>query len=157
MKLIKTADKYNSALKRRELVFFIDHVSSGTPRLYDVKKVIAQEYNTNEEDVYVLKLKTLTGTNRTSGIAEIYDQTHRGKVLVAEHIKKRNLPQTVNHQIILLNINNQLLRPTHHTQHEFFRAFPSFSDFFLQFITLPVKNINGGFFTNVYLAVINCD
>ena len=92
MKLIKSADKYNSALKRRELVFLIDHVSSGTPRLYDVKKVIAQEYNANEEDVYVLKLETLTGTNRTSGIAEIYDQTHRGKVLVAEYIKKRNLP-----------------------------------------------------------------
>ncbi len=92
MKLVKTADKYNPALKRRELVFFIDHVLSGTPRLYDVKKIIAQEYNTNEEKVYVLKLETLTGTNRTTVIAEIYDQTERGKVLVAEHIKKRNLP-----------------------------------------------------------------
>lgn len=92
MKLVKTADRYNSALKRRELVFFIDHVLSGTPRLYDVKKIIAQECNTNEEKVYVLKLETLTGTNRTTGIAEIYDQTERGKALVAEHIKKRNLP-----------------------------------------------------------------
>lgn len=92
MKLIKTADRYNSALKRRELVFFVDHVSSGTPRLYDVKKLIAQECNTNEEEVYVLKLETLTGTNRTTVIAEIYDQKERGEALVAEHIKKRNLP-----------------------------------------------------------------
>ena len=92
MKLVTTSDKYNSALQRRELVFFMDHVSSGTPRLYDVKKIIAQEYKTNEEKIYVLKLETLTGTNRTTGIAEIYDQTERGKVLVAEHIKKRNLP-----------------------------------------------------------------
>jgi ribosomal protein S24E len=92
MKLVKTSDKYNSALKRRELAFFIDHMSSGTPRLYDVKKIIAQEYNTNEEKIYILKLETLTGTNRTTGIAEIYDQTERGKALVAEHIKKRNLP-----------------------------------------------------------------
>ena len=92
MKLVKTVDKYNSALKRRELVFFIDHVLSGTPRLYDVKKIIAQEYNTNEEKIYVLKLETLTGTNRTTVIAEIYDQKERGETLVAEHIKKRNLP-----------------------------------------------------------------
>lgn len=92
MKLVKTSDKYNSALKRRELAFFMDHVSSGTPRLYDVKKIIAQEYNTNEDKIYILKLETLTGTNRTTGIAEIYDQIERGKALVAEHIKKRNLP-----------------------------------------------------------------
>jgi ribosomal protein S24E len=91
MKLVKKSDRYNSALKRRELIFFTDHMSAGTPRLYDVKKTIAQEYNTNEENVFVLKLETLRGTNRTSVIAEIYDQTERGKELVTEHIKKRNL------------------------------------------------------------------
>ena len=77
MKLVKTSDRYNSALKRRELVFFLDHISSGTPRLYDVKKIIANEYDTNEEKVFVLKLETLKGTNRTTGIAEIYDQKER--------------------------------------------------------------------------------
>ena len=91
MKLIKTSEKYNHVLQRRELVFFIDHISSGTPRIYDVKKTIAQEYNTNEENVFVLKLETLTATNRTTAIAEIYDQKERGKELVAEHIQKRNL------------------------------------------------------------------
>ncbi len=91
MKLVKTSDSYNSVLKRRELIFFIDHVLSGTPRLYDIKKIISQEYNINEEKIYILKLETLTGTNRTTGIAEIYDQTERGKELVAEHIIKRNL------------------------------------------------------------------
>ena len=92
MKVVKISDRYNSALKRRELVFFIDHMSAGTPRLNDVKKTIAQEYKIHEENVFVLKLETLTGTNRTSGIAEIYDQKERGEEIVAEHIKKRNLP-----------------------------------------------------------------
>jgi ribosomal protein S24E len=91
MKIKKTSERYNPALKRKELVFFIDHVSSGTPQLYDVKKKLTKDYSTNEDNVYILKLNTLTGTNRTIGIAEIYDHIEDGKSLISEHIKMRNL------------------------------------------------------------------
>jgi ribosomal protein S24E len=91
MKLKKVSDRYNPAFKRRELAFFIDHASSGTPRLYDVRKTLAEEHNVNEEHVYVLKLNTLTGTNRTRGTAEIYDQPEMAEALVAEYVKVRNL------------------------------------------------------------------
>jgi len=92
MKLKKTSESYNSVFKRRELVFFIDHVSSGTPRLYDVRKSLAKEYNANEDNVYILKLNTLAGTNQTLGIAVIYDHLERAEALIAKHIKMRNLP-----------------------------------------------------------------
>lgn len=92
MKLKKTSERYNPVFKRRELTFFIDHVSSGTPKLYDVRKLIADENKINEDNVYVLKLNTLLGTNRTIGMAEIYDDPERAKALIAEYIQIRNLP-----------------------------------------------------------------
>ena len=48
--------------------------------------------NINEEKIYILKLETQRGTNRTIGTAEIYDHIERGKALVTDHIQKRNLP-----------------------------------------------------------------
>jgi len=92
MKLKKTSERYNPIFKRRELIFFIDHASSGTPRLYDVRKLIADENSMNEDSVYVLKLNTLLGTNRTIVMAEIYDDPERAKALIAEYIQLRNLP-----------------------------------------------------------------
>jgi len=40
--------------------------------------------------VYITKLKSLTGTTRTQGQAEIYDSLEVAQALVPKHIHKRN-------------------------------------------------------------------
>ena len=92
MEIKKTSDKYNQLLGRREITFFIEHYSEGTPKLYDVRKALAQVYGKDEDSVYVIKLKTSTGTNKTIGEAEIYDKSERAQSVIPKHIQLRNSP-----------------------------------------------------------------
>lgn len=85
-----SSEKVNPLLDRREISFHIDHDFEGTPRLFDVKKAIALICGVNEELVYVIKLKTLTGINRTIGKAEIYYDAEKARLLVPKHIQLRN-------------------------------------------------------------------
>ena len=68
-------ESYSPIFKRKELLFFVDHSSLSSPKLYDVKKSLIAKYNTGEDTVFVIKLKTKAGTNRTYGRAEIYDSS----------------------------------------------------------------------------------
>lgn len=91
MKIIKTFEKYNQFLNRNELVFILNHISSETPKLYDVRKELAEMYNVELDVVYIKKLETLTCTNKTNGEAEVYDTPERARRLVPKHIQLRNL------------------------------------------------------------------
>ena len=93
MEIKKTLDKYNQLLGRREITFFIEHYSEGTPKLYHVRKAIAQLYSKDEDSVYVIKLQTSTGTNKTIGEAEIYDKSERAQSIIPKHIQLRNAPE----------------------------------------------------------------
>jgi ribosomal protein S24E len=77
MDVKKSSEKNNQFLKRKELAFFIDHHSQGTPQLFEVRTAIASMYGVNQDLVYVLNLKTLTGTAHS---------------LLPKHIQLRNLP-----------------------------------------------------------------
>lgn len=90
MEVVKTAEKYNSLLERKEISFSIDH-SNGTPSLFNVKKAVASMCGVSEELVYIIKLETLTGTNKTVGKAEIYEKPEAAHLLVPTHIQSRNL------------------------------------------------------------------
>jgi ribosomal protein S24E len=90
MKLIKTSENANALLGRKEVTFVIDHQTSGTPALVKVREAVASLYSANIELVYITKLKSLTGTTRTQGQAEIYDSLEVAQALVPKHIHKRN-------------------------------------------------------------------
>jgi ribosomal protein S24E len=92
MSVRTTYEKRNPLLGRREVAFFVDHPRKGTCRLYEVRKAIAEKLGVDERVVYVTKLKTVTGTNRSQGAVEIYDSADRADALVPAHIKARNLP-----------------------------------------------------------------
>ncbi len=91
MELIKTSEKYNPLLKRKELTFLVKHPASASPPLFEVKKNLAALFNAQEEAVYVMKLSGITGTNQTKGEAEIYDDPRRAKQIVPQYIQARNL------------------------------------------------------------------
>lgn len=91
MDIKTTHEKYSEVFKRKEVIFYVDHMSSGTPPLYEVRKALAENYSVNVNGIYIIKLVTLTGTNRTKGIAEIYEDPEKAKDLIPEHVQKRNL------------------------------------------------------------------
>jgi ribosomal protein S24E len=93
MKLIKTSENDNTLLGRKEVTFIIDHQTLGTPTLVKVREAVASLYSVKIELVYIIKLKSLTGTTRTQGQAEIYDSLEVAKALVPKHIHNRSLLQ----------------------------------------------------------------
>jgi len=92
MEITPTRDIYNPVLRRREVTFFVNHGVAATPRLYDVRKLLASRYGSGEELVYIRKFETLTGTTRAVGEAEVYDSVEDARILVPKHIVARNLP-----------------------------------------------------------------
>jgi ribosomal protein S24E len=92
MDVKKSSEKINPLLKRKEITFFLDHDAQGTPPLYEVRTAIASLYAVNDDLVYVMNLRTLAGTNRTVGEAEIYDPPGTTRSLLPPHIHRRNQP-----------------------------------------------------------------
>ena len=86
------SESYNLVFKRKEVSFFIDHSAQGSPKLYDVRKSLIEKYGADESSVYVVKLETRTGTNRSYGKAEIYESTETAVKVVPKHIQRRNTP-----------------------------------------------------------------
>ncbi len=91
MEIRITRDAYNPLLRRKEVSFFVDHASSSTPKLYDVRKAIAVRFGAQEDIVFVRNLETLTGTTRAVGEAEVYDSAEDAKVLVRSYLFDRNV------------------------------------------------------------------
>lgn len=92
MDITKISEFYNPLFKRMELLFSIDNVSQSTPRLYEVRTSLAKKHNASEDMVYILRLYTETGTNRSYGKAEIYDSAETAKKTIPQHIQMRNAP-----------------------------------------------------------------
>lgn len=90
MKIIKTSEKSNLLLERKELTFIVDHQSQGTPKLTEIRANLASMFEVSEELIYVIKLDTSTGTNRTLGEAEIYEKIDHARSIVPTHIQLRN-------------------------------------------------------------------
>jgi len=83
--------KKNPLLNRKEVDFLIEQYSKTTPSRLEVKRKIAAELKSPEETVFVKKMQTLTGSNITVGIANIYENIKHADLIEAKHIKKRNI------------------------------------------------------------------
>ncbi len=85
--------KDNPVLKRKEITFSIEHGPKGkTPARLEVKKNLAAGLGINDELVFVEKMKTMTGTNTSVGIANAYEKKEQAASIEPEHIIKRNSP-----------------------------------------------------------------
>jgi small subunit ribosomal protein S24e len=91
VKIIST--KENPLLKRREVGFRIEQSSPAkTPLRLDVKKAVAAELKIGDELVFVKRMRTLTGTNTTVGVANAYETVEQARLIEPEYILKRNSP-----------------------------------------------------------------
>jgi len=87
----KKSEEYNSLVKRKEVEFEIGHVNEGTPGRSDVILCLASEYKVKKEVIVLKRIVTESGTNTTSGYAEIYDNVKRLRKFIQEHIRKRSI------------------------------------------------------------------
>jgi small subunit ribosomal protein S24e len=86
--------KKNPLLNRKEVDFLIEQKTK-TPSRLEIKKNIADKLKISEEIVFVKKMQTLTGSNITVGIANIYETPKHADLIESNHIKKRNQPQEI--------------------------------------------------------------
>lgn len=91
MNIKKTSEKYNPLLERKEIQFSIDHPSSGTPQLYQTRVSLANLLKIKQDQVYIIKMKTSPGVNRTIGEAEVYDTAEKARQIIPDYIHKRNM------------------------------------------------------------------
>ncbi len=93
MKVKIVSQEYNPLLKRKEIVFKVEHAETGgTPPRFEVRKKLASKLKTKLELVYVKKMETKTGTMIAVGEANAYDSVEQAKLLEPEHIVARNVP-----------------------------------------------------------------
>ena len=86
--------KNNPLLNRKEVDFLVETKTQvKTPSRANIKKSIADQMKISEEIVFIKKMQTLTGSNMTVGIANVYDSTTQANLIEADHIRKRNLLQ----------------------------------------------------------------
>lgn len=89
-----TSKKENPLLKRKEVSFKIEQgLQMKTPLRLEVKKALAVELKVSDDLVFVKKMRTLTGTHTTIGVANVYESIEQAKCIEPEYILKRNSPQ----------------------------------------------------------------
>ena len=95
MKVKIVSTNQNSLLRRKEVKFRVEQgVKGKTPTRLEVKRTIAAELKTNEEMVFIKKMKTMTGTNTAIGIANTYETLEQAKFIEPDYIRKRNSPSS---------------------------------------------------------------
>lgn len=93
MKIKVTSQQYNPLLKRKEIIFEVNHEETkGTPSRLEIRKKLAEKLKTNIELLYVRKVETKTGTMLAAGEANLYDSPEQVKLVEPEHIITRNTP-----------------------------------------------------------------
>ena len=92
MKVNIISKENNPLLKRRELIFSIEHAQiGGTPTRADVSKQIASLLKIKPELVYVKNVETKRGTMVAKGEANVYDSIEQAKLVEPKHIIARNV------------------------------------------------------------------
>ena len=62
------------------------------PCSLDIKRSIAAELQVSDKLVFIKKMRTMTGTNTTVGVANAYESEEQAKLIEPEYIMKRNSP-----------------------------------------------------------------
>jgi len=92
MELKIKEEEYNALLKRKEVSAEVDHDGGGTPSRVDLRKAVAAKYGTKPDNVFVIGVHTMTGTQKAICRVQVYDEPEVGRRTVAKYIQTRNLP-----------------------------------------------------------------
>jgi len=94
MEIKITQQRYNPLLKRREIVFELDHAQTrGTPSRLEVRKTLAETLKTNLDVVYVKLIETKAGTMLAKGEANAYDSVQQARLIEPKYVIARNIPE----------------------------------------------------------------
>jgi len=81
----------NPLLKRKEVVFQVEHSQTGsTPPRSEIRNTIVRMLKKDVNLVFIKKIETKTGTHTAIGKANIYDSTEQAKLIEPKYIVKRN-------------------------------------------------------------------
>ncbi len=94
MEIKITQQQHNPLLKRREIMFEVDHSQTkGTPPRLEIRKTLAEVLKANPELVYVKRVETKAGTMIATGEANAYDSIEQANLVEAKYIVARNMPK----------------------------------------------------------------
>lgn len=83
----------NMLLKRKEIIFQVDHNKTGsTPPRLEIKNALAKVLKKDANLIFIKKLKTKMGTHTAVGIANVYDSIEQAKLIEPKYIVDRNIP-----------------------------------------------------------------
>lgn len=83
----------NPLLKRKEVVFQVEHSQTGgTPPRAEVKAAIARALKKDFDLVFIKRMETKTGTRTAIGTANVYNSVGHAKLIEPEYVVKRNMP-----------------------------------------------------------------
>ncbi|MEM3704109.1 MAG: 30S ribosomal protein S24e [Candidatus Bathyarchaeia archaeon] len=83
----------NALLKRKEVIFHVEHNQTGsTPPRLEVRNALAKLMKKDANLVFIKKLKTKTGTHIAVGTANVYDSIEHARLIEPEYIINRNVP-----------------------------------------------------------------
>jgi len=100
MEIKITKQQYNPVLKRREIVFEVDHTQSkGTPTRLEIRDTLAGMLKTSSEAMYVRRVITKAGTMRAMGEANVYDSVEQAKLVEPKYIVARNTAKEKKEQV----------------------------------------------------------
>ncbi|MEM0057563.1 MAG: 30S ribosomal protein S24e [Candidatus Bathyarchaeia archaeon] len=87
------AENNNVLLKRKEVIFQVEHNQTGsTPSRLEVKNALARILRKDANLIFIKKLETKTGTRVAVGWANVYDSIEQAKLIEPKYIWDRNLP-----------------------------------------------------------------
>lgn len=94
MEIKITQQKYNPLLKRKEIIFEVDHTKTkGTPARLEIRETLAEMLKSSLDVVYVKRIETKTGTMTAVGEANAYDSLEQAKLVEPKYIIARNMPK----------------------------------------------------------------
>lgn len=82
----------NPLLHRKEIQFEIRHSGAGTPDRLSIRQAVASKLKADSSKVYVIDAITATGTQTTTGRADLYQEVQDAEIFLPQHILTRNLP-----------------------------------------------------------------
>jgi len=84
-------DRTNPLIRRREIVFQVEHPGSPTPTASSLKDRLAGLLGSKPEATFIVSLKGLAGLQRSEGVCHIYSSSADGKILEPEHTQRLNM------------------------------------------------------------------
>ena len=82
----------NPLLHRKEIRFEIRHSGAATPDRLSIRQAVASKLKADSSKVYVIDAITATGSQTTTGRADVYQEVGDAQIFLPQHILTRNLP-----------------------------------------------------------------